>query len=529
MWAQNTSQSNHSIVIDDATVFEMIPVMRTDFSSVLEISSVVFDLMAALLATFFTFRFYKHIEISHPLYAIIFMDIVISTATSYLVFILFLVNSQVNSDVITILEYDVNAISVFNNVSSFMMIAFIRYYLLVLTKTNKNEGEIDMMKVKNISLIMNCIVFVIIFLIRGGLCTARLVGYNVKLEMLSSGLCLSILPLIITLILNRKIDIFLKSEHDPNDLNANNRSTQPGEDQFPRPHSHSLRDRRGNDGKRERLNPRIPDIESNCSSVIERGGTSIAYSRYAGDCNTEAVSSISHYIDGENQKYGGIYVGETSISSPNATNINENEVISSTKNVDMLPNQVNIESEDSIHIIESKHSSEAKTVSLHHNCNIEHRKNSYLINTNTQNDTANVDENRIEVLETIDDESTNSPSPNMSFPSDREGNTTYETEDYNESREHKSILKCVMITSLFLLILTLTITFIRFLKGFNLDTITKIILFMVFTILVKLCRTFMVIFSSIYCFELVRSLFMIITNDTVEFFQSAYDRFIAYF
>ena len=139
MLVQNTSQSNHSIVVNEAIILEMISVMRTDFSGLLETTSVVFDLIASMLATTFTIRFYKNIEISHPLYAVIFMDIMISTATSYLVFILSLVNSLVNSDVIVYLEYDFTAIIMLNNVSSFMMIAFIRYYLLVYTKTN-NEG-----------------------------------------------------------------------------------------------------------------------------------------------------------------------------------------------------------------------------------------------------------------------------------------------------------------------------------------------------------------------------------------------------
>ena len=137
---------NHSIAASDASHFEMITEMRTDFFGFFVTTSVMFDLIPSFLATIFTFKFYKHIEISHPLYAVIFMDIVISTATSYLVSLLSMVNSFVNSGSITYLENGFTAISVFNNVSSFMMIALIRYYLLVHTKTNKNEEEIDMMR-----------------------------------------------------------------------------------------------------------------------------------------------------------------------------------------------------------------------------------------------------------------------------------------------------------------------------------------------------------------------------------------------
>ena len=68
-----------------------------------------------------------------------------------------------------------------------------------------------------------------------------------------------------------------------------------------------------------------------------------------------------------------------------------------------------------------------------------------------------MDENEIEVLETIDDAATDSSSPNMIFPSDPEGNTANETEVYSESRKHKSIVKFVTITSFLLCLSILSI------------------------------------------------------------------------
>ena len=139
MRVQNTTYSNHSIAVGDHLMLELIALMRTDYSGLFQTTSVVLDFIASLFATFFTYRFYQCIEISHPLYAIIFMDIVISTATSYLACILFLVNSIVDNDIITSVDYEFSTISGFNNVSSFMMIAFIRYFLLVHAKSNKDE------------------------------------------------------------------------------------------------------------------------------------------------------------------------------------------------------------------------------------------------------------------------------------------------------------------------------------------------------------------------------------------------------
>ena len=529
MWAQNATQSNDSIFIRDAIILEMIPVMENDYPGLLQTISVIFDLIASLLATIFTIRFYKQIEISHPLYAVIFMDIVISTASSYLVFILFWVNSIVDSDAITYLEFGFTALGAFNNVSSFMMIAFIRYYLLVHTKTNGNEEEIDMLKVTSVSLIMNSIVFIIILIIRGGLYIAQFIGYELTLELIASGFCLTILPLVTTLIINRKIDNFLKTEHDENNLNVSNSSTRPEEDKYQRSQKQSLEGRRWSDGKRKGRNPIILGIESRSTHGIQKAESNIANSRYDSDCKTKAGSFTSHYTARKSQKYGGIYVGETSLNSPTATNLNEKDLNCSTIEVNVLPNQVSIENEDEIHILELNGSSDDKTLSLHSNSKFERKENSNVCNLNIQNDTVSVGENKIEVLMTMDDAATNSSSPNMIFPSDPVDDTANEPELYSESREHKSILKFVTMTSILLFLSILSITFIRTFIGFNLSTIANVIAFTAILIFVKLCRTFLVIFSSIYCFELIHSLFRTIANETVEFFQLAHDRFIAYF
>ena len=497
MVAQNTSHINDSIIVSDSFILEMIHEMRTNYSGLFQITSVGLDLFASFLASIFTIRFYHRIEISHPLYAVIFMDIVISTATSYLSIILFLVNSIIDSDTITFIDYGFSIITAFKNVSSFMMIAFIRYYLLVHVKTNENEEEIDMIQVKKIFLIMNCVVLLIIFLIRGGLHIVRFIGYDVKLAVIACGICLMVLPLILTLILNRKIDTFLKFEHDENDPNVNNPLSRPEEDE----NQLSQFERSGRNGKHERPS------------------------------KTKVSSAASSNKDRQSQRYGGIYIGETSINSPDASNMNKNEIRLSTIDVNTLPNQVIIEKEDQIHNIESNDLSEDKTVSLHSNDKTEHRANSNLCNLNTQNNAMNIDENEIEVLESIDDVVNNFPPRNMIFPADPLDNDGRAMMVYNDSREHKSISKFVNITSLLLLLVILSLiltTFIRVFMDFDLSKITNVIIFMVHTIFLKLLRTFLVIVSSVYCFELVRSLFSSIINETVELFQLARDRFTMY-
>ena len=529
MWVQNTTHSNHSTAVRDQFMLELISLMRSDYSGLFQTTSVVLDLMGSLFATFFTYRVYQCIEISHPLYAVVFMDIVISTATSYLSSFLFLINLIVDSDIITSVDYGCSTITIFNNISSFMMIAFIRYFLLVHAKNNEDEEEIDMMKIKNISLILNSVVFIIILLIRGGLYIAGFLGYHVELALVASGFCLTIIPLVITLILNRKIDNFLKSEHDEQNLNVNNLSKLSKEDKCPSFRNQNFGERRRSIGKNERRTPIILDIESRSSSGIKKSETSIKNSRYAWDCKPETSPSTLHDNDRETQGYGGVYVGETSERPLNSTNMNNKDVKCSTNDLNLLPNQVIIVEAEMTDVIKSNDLSEDKSPSSYSSGNNEQSENSNVCNPNIQNNAINVDENEIEVLETIDDEAANSTSPNNIFPSDPVDNTADEIELYNDSREHKSILKFVTITALLLFISILSIAFIRSFMDLNFHTVTNIIIFMILTIIIKLFRTFLVIFSSIYCFELICSLFFTITNEAFEFFQSVHNIFISYF
>ena len=386
-----------------------------------------------------------------------------------------------------------------------------------------------MMKLKNISVILNGVVFIIILLIRGGLNAAGFLGYDVELALIASGFCLTIIPHVTTLILNRKIDNFLRTQHDEHNLNVNNPSTRSDEDRYPSFHNQCLGERRESIGRTERRTPIILNNESRSSHGKEKVETSIKHSRYAWDCKPGASSSTSHDNDKGNQRYGGIYVGETSINSLNSSNMNKKDVKCSTNDINLLPNQVMVLEEERMHGIESNDLPEDKSVSLHSNDNIEQSENRSSSNSNIQNKMIDVDENAIEVLETIDDEAANSPSLNNIFPSGPVDNTADAIEVYNDSREHKSISKFVSITFFLLFFSIFSIVFIRSFMDLNFSTITNIIIFMIATIIIKLSRTFLVILSSIYCFELIRSLFFTITNETVEFFQLVHNRLISYF
>ena len=153
MNVDNTSYSNSSD-FRSAEIVKLYVDFYSNNPAAVSIISFLFDLLPALFGSVFTFSFYHGIEIEHPLYAIILMNIVISTFSSYFSFILTLVESNTNFSAITHVRYAITSTCVFTIVSSFLTIALIRYYLLVYVKKDTYFGEVDIIKLKNISLIV---------------------------------------------------------------------------------------------------------------------------------------------------------------------------------------------------------------------------------------------------------------------------------------------------------------------------------------------------------------------------------------
>ena len=137
----------------------------------------------------------------------------------------------------------------------------------------------------------------------------------------------------------------------------------------------------------------------------------------------------------------------------------------------------------------------------------------------------NADE--IAVVKKSEDPGATSPPKNVVFPSDIEQNTVNTTEAYKDSKECKSIIKSVTIT--FIVIISIPIFFFfahRTINPHNGSKIADIIILITYTIIWKLFRSLFVIISSIYCFEVIGTLFSTMVSDIIESIQRAYDRSI---
>ena len=523
----NTEDSNSSHYPGYTKIWELYNELQTNHSDALVIESLFFDLIPAILSSVFAFRFYEGIEISHPLYSIIFMDILVSTISSYLSFLLTIINGIANEHIVAHLKLAINSTSGYFNVSSFMMITFIRYYLLVyLKKQGKDTNEVDIIKVRNILLITNSVLFVCFLVIRVSLHTAVAIGYEsekAKLGMAISGTFLAHVQLLITLVLNYRIDNYLKKEHDVKDSEENaskvfsKRPVSYNSNAENRDKSH--RNGRNNDVSKFELGRNLGYVNE---STETKASISEIFQKNPFEDDTFKTHDAEH---SKVEDYGGIYIGSPRIINSRAT---DNKIANhnSYDSCNMLPNQVSNEDKNTsqpIQInIELHQAMEEVDISPTNPTQIRSMSNHSRNRLNGNQRSGQHNENDIDVVEVIDDEVSDLTPSNVVFPTESEDNTVEISKLYKDSREYKSIVKSITVTylSIFLiLILPLLGIFIQTHGAFHFGQDVNLCIIVMCTIVWKLFRSFVVIATSIYCFDIIRSLFLTMMSDIYEFFQ----------
>ena len=442
------------------------------------VHSVVTDLIPAIISSVFVFRFYQSIEISHPLYAIIFMNIVVSTISSYLSFILLLINTFVNQCALSLIYYSINTTCVFNNIFSFLIIAFIRYYLLIYSKKDSEEPNIDFAKVRNISIAINSGFLVCVLFTRGVLHAVMIMGQpKAQIGFSVSSAVFVVIPLVISLIMNCKIDRELNTKQEKANSLEVHEEVGPDQNQQPIASTSTIQ----HNNKKPKVFP----------SVIQNPGA-------------------------ENEKYGGIYIGEPVFDSPIPASRYETDNSTSIEQVVTLPNQVGIEEESEannvtvvVTVIPSSLKDEVPNANS--NKNTPKIRSIRSLNLESHHEAIDVDAESIIVV----------PPSNEAFPFEIEDDIDEKNQDYKDSKEHKAIMKSVVISAAYLFSIALPFIFVHA-AHFN-----QRVIFVFIAILVsflKIFRTFAITLASIYCFELIRTLFSTIVNDIIEFHRDIYDR-----
>lgn len=120
------------------------------------VQSILFDFFGGIICGVYLYQFYQGIEISHPIFATLFNNVIISTFLSFASFVsICLMHSEVLSchSTLPFVAY-ITITAVLMNAVSWMIIAFLKYHLL-----SKAENEsVDLDKLRKLSLSLSWVI-----------------------------------------------------------------------------------------------------------------------------------------------------------------------------------------------------------------------------------------------------------------------------------------------------------------------------------------------------------------------------------
>ena len=180
------------------------------------IESVILDLIGGIVLSGCAFQFYRGIEISHPVYSVVFSNILFCVVSSFISFIAMLYSYIGKScDIFWLLGLYNNSNSVVVNIVSWTTIAFQRYHILIATKSEDEGADLDLPRIQKISLLTNWAIIIIIYILRGilGLPSLRDEIYSSEdTSFLINVVTIAVMPIFVvtTLAVYYKIDVTLK-------------------------------------------------------------------------------------------------------------------------------------------------------------------------------------------------------------------------------------------------------------------------------------------------------------------------------
>ena len=489
--------NNSSNVSNFVSPCQIIEDMNSKHPAMVVTQSVVFDLMAAIFATGFAYQFHQRLDISHPIYSILFTNIIFSTVSSYFSFVITSFNVYKQHCILSFLAMLTNSSSLFINIISCLVTAVIRYYLLV---TNDQNGDINWFKVKTAALTLNCGLLTSTIATRGVLMSPRFTEFYTLFPVITFDVILKVVLISITLLVYCKMNSDLKDKRMAENLKK--RSQKVNED---------VTEQCSIDSK-----PTTYEVDKS----EDYGGI------YIGDKTSQSVENGSELntknLKNTDEERNKIEVIPEALKKSNETNLNIQHNILSLESLTVLPNTVTSEEIITNEFVSSivvdgtlaNKTSLAKNVNLEGSSNINKNKSSDVIISKTYiiNRDAMENINSTEASETYD------PTQNHIFPQDLEDPTEIILE-YENSKEHRSIRKSLLISGIYFAFILIPIIVIQIIYKY--ENIIKIFvsLYVMFS---KLFRTFAVIFTSIYCYELVHVLFCELLSDVKDSIENMY-------
>ena len=528
-----------------------MPDMTSEVQEGVLVLSIVLDLIAGCFSAGFLFKMYQGIEIGHPIYAIVFSNISFSTGVSMTSFVLTLVDMYVSSCTPAFLQLSLNTSTILVNVISWIGIACLRFYLLIAQTNKKHEvicSEIDMQKLRKIALVSYWSTIFTLFTVR-----YSIIALN-YFELISLKIRGTLNSIILIVILITTFGIYYKLDYEFKKKQENvitkEKCKLDAEEKIEAILSEQSYGRHQTDPPNVKsawvqmpLNIRSLEDDHSYGGIYVgdhmKGRNSIIANQQTLDlpsCSSY-IAKIPETSDGEEliiHKRNANY-DKTNIGMDNEMAQDFNNKLTKTKIIPWKPGAVPPPSpsiggckEDGdmvttlqVHVATPKSFAKPKTRPSHKR-DVDH------VNSKLENECMKNQNITVENIEDIDlekisvfQDNCKSLTLNSSFHEDKESDCGKETnEDYKNSKEHKSILRAILIN----LICTGLVLFLIILPYFLPMRDGKGLLYLVINSLILVYRTFFSLLSAIYCFDVIHRLFVEILRTTIENLHILYNR-----
>ena len=492
MQSINMNNSLKSVRIKDVVIQNICK--TEDIEDILFIHSIFFDFLTGIISSVCLRQFYRGIETSHPMYAILFSNILFSTAISFLTFILiFLAFIEAIPCVVALSINDIiHFMPIMACIITWPAIATLRYYLLA----NRENDGIDLPKLTRISLTCTWVTFTIIMSIRITFMVLINFGFNIfPVNAIFIVFCLIMFSGLFFVVsyqtdrmLNEKREN-LSSERKRSFANDDDADTVKSVVELP--------------GVRKRN--RTTQIQQADSTSISVEGTDNHDSKNTVTNNSHDFTPKPELDIDPNPSfeykcitndYGGVYIGDDGLDVSLPNQICITAAIHESRVVPLLPinddeNQIFSESiiENSCLDLRTRGSEES---------GVDH----------TTSKNIEEDSNRIEVVDEFPT-SNSMKSQNSKYCHDFLDESLNGDDCssmlqilYRDSKEHKSIMKTVIFNAIclcFIMVCYFVVMFFSYYENIYVVTI--------FSDFIKFQRTFQTLIASIYCFEVVNQLF----------------------
>ena len=494
--------------------------------------SILFDFVLGTVSSLFTYKIYQGVEISHPVYAVVFSNNLLANILSLLMFLQVIIRYCTECCSCRYLGMALFSCVFFMNCICWTIVAILRYHLLV-TMKRQGTGETDMMKITRIALGFYWGLLILLSVTRCTLIEISDEVGNFSLRWIGTLLIIFVLT-IITMVVYYRLDVELEAnekatntKHEteiggaaparmtPNE-GQRNTSTSSGEMKIRSPNA---RKKQSNKGK---------NIRTCTSRLHETKVTTVEFEMSKPLCHTTGTTAGLHRSD--EKPHGGIYVGEEEISK-------KLNVIDLMKDQEDKGSSAKIEDGNSPKQNERKNShsnffsfynisfpnevNEITTnitnlTSVQGACPKPHDKQEDIkpkvINpTHKEQENEN---NRIVVDQNWFEEEHHDPGEDKKEIQDApEELAGLELKEYRNSREHESIRKAFIVNWFgigFYIILILVSVIVYRSSDKKMDPI------LVVRTMISSYKTFTPIVSSIYCFDVIRSLFRQILGNAID-------------